>query len=121
MPWQGFSPQLPSLFALLADPSVVVDGLDQVFSSIQNLVQGQIFGFKLPLLGDLLANNPLSNAIGDFRTNLLQPLANLLRENNAGIDGLVQLIQQKLYDVIGPSGLDILLPYDGTGTTPTRR
>ena len=34
MPWQGFSPQLPSLFALLADPSVVVDGLDQVFQAI---------------------------------------------------------------------------------------
>ena len=45
-PWQGFSPQLPSLFALLADPSVVVDGLDQVFSAIENLIQGQIFGFK---------------------------------------------------------------------------
>src|SRR5581483_168545 len=49
MPWANFSPQLPSLFALLADPSVVVDGLDQVFQVIQNLVQGQIFGVKLPL------------------------------------------------------------------------
>ena len=83
-PWQGFSPQLPSLFALLADPSVVVDGLDQVFSAIENLIQGQIFGFKVPLLGDLLANNPLSEAIDQFRTQLLQPLANLLRENNVG-------------------------------------
>ena len=114
MPWQGFNPQLPSLFVLLADPGVVVDGLDQVFSAIQNLVQGQIFGVKLPLLGDLLANNPLSTDIGLFRTDLLQPLANTLRENNAGIDSLVSLIQGELYGVIGPDGLDILKSYDGS-------
>ena len=119
MPWQGFNPQLPSLFALLADPSVVVDGLDQVFGAIQNLVQGQIFGVKLPLLGDLLANNPLSEKIGEFRSNLLQPLANLLRENNVGLDSLVTLIQNEIFSVVGPSGLDILEKYDGTAGTPT--
>ena len=93
MPWANFSPQLPSIFALLADPSVIVDGLDSVLQTFQNVLQGQIFGVKLPLLGDLLANNPVSKAIGSIRTNLLQPLANLLRENNVGLDSLVTLIQ----------------------------
>ena len=116
MPWANFSPQPPDLFALLADPSVIVDGLDSILQTFQNVLQGQIFGVKLPLLGDLLADNPVSDAIQSIRTNLLQPLANLLRENNVGLDGLVGLIQSKLFDVLGPSGLDILLPFDGSGT-----
>ena len=88
MPWANFSPQMPSLFALLADPSVIVDGLDSVLGEVQDLLQGQIFGVKLPLLGDLLQDNPVSNLVGQIRTQLLQPLANLLRENNVGFDGL---------------------------------
>ena len=79
---------MPSLFALLADPSVIVDGLDSVLGEVQNLLQGQIFGVKLPLLGDLLNDNPVSNLVGQIRSKLLQPLANLLRENNVGFDGL---------------------------------
>ena len=103
MPWANFSPQLPSLFALLADPSVIVDGLDSVLGEVQDLLQGQIFGVKLPLLGDLLQDNPVSNLVGQIRTQLLQPLANLLRENNVGFDGLKDLIQSKLFDVFGPA------------------
>ncbi|HET7129920.1 MAG TPA: hypothetical protein VFJ93_12675, partial [Gaiellaceae bacterium] len=113
MPWAGFSPQMPSLFALLADPSVIVDGLDSVLAEVQNLLQGQIFGVKLPLLGDLLSDNPVSNLVQSIREQLLQPLANLLRENNVGFDGLKDLIQTELFSVFGPDGLDILKPYDG--------
>ncbi len=58
LPWAGFSPQLPSLFALLADPSVVVDGLDSVLQTIENVLQGQIFGVKLPLIGDAAGEQP---------------------------------------------------------------
>ncbi len=49
----------------------------------------------------------------------MQPLANLLRQNNAGLDGLVTLIQNELFTVIGPSGLGILKKFDGTDGTPT--
>ena len=110
---------MPSLFALLADPSVIVDGLDSVLGEVQNLLQGQIFGVKLPLLGDLLNDNPVSNLVGQIRSQLLQPLANLLRENNVGFDGLKDLIQSKLFDVFGPGGLDILKQFDGSAGTPT--
>src|SRR5205823_10667611 len=73
--WSNFKPDLSSIFALLADPSTVVSGLDLFLQQLQNALNGQVFGVKLPLLGKLLANNPLANAIGDFRTDFLQPLA----------------------------------------------
>src|SRR5207253_3009866 len=76
--------------------------------------QGQIFGFKLPLLGDVLKNNPLSQAIDDIRTNLLQPLANEIRENNLGLDTLVRIIQNQLFSVFDGT-LGLLKPFDGTG------
>ncbi len=115
LPWTGFSPQLPSLFALLADPSVVVDGLDAVLQQIENVVQGQIFGVKLPLIGDALADNPVSQAIESIRANLLQPLANLLRQNNAGLDSLVGFIQNELFSVLGPAGINLLQDFNSDG------
>ena len=98
---------------------MVVGGLDSVLQEIESLVQGQIFGVKLPLIGDALANNPVSDAIDSIRTNLLQPLANLLRENNVGLDSLVTLIQNELFSVLGPNGIGLLQPFNGGSGTPT--
>ncbi len=115
--WSNFSPNLPSIFALLADPSTVVDGLDFFLQTLQEALSGQIFGVKLPLLGKLLDNNPLSNAISDFRSNFLKPLANTLRDNNLGLDFVVQKVQQLAFEVFS-NQLGILLP-SGTETVPT--
>jgi len=115
--WSNFSPNLPSIFALLADPSMVVDGLDMFLQTLQDALQGQIFGLKLPLLGKLLANNPLSSAIGDFRTDFLKPLANTLRDNNLGLDFVVSKIQDLAFGVFSTQ-LGILLP-TGDETVPT--
>ena len=101
--WDDFHFDAPSLLALLADPSNIVDGLDTVLSTIQDLLSGQIFGVSLPLVGDFLKNaqnNPLVGALSDFRTQWLQPLAQLIRENNLDLDSLVQLIEDQVIGVL---------------------
>ena len=101
--WNDFHFDAPSILTLLSDPSTIVDGLDTILSTLQDVLGGEIFGANLPLIGSLLSglkNNPLVKAISDFRTNWLQPLAQLIRENNLDIDGLVQLIEDSVIGVL---------------------
>src|SRR5207253_306188 len=39
--WDTFNFQVPSIFALLSDPGMVIDGLDGVFGAIQDALNGQ--------------------------------------------------------------------------------
>lgn len=94
----------PSLFLMLSDPAMVIGGLDRLLGSLQDALNGDIFGIELPLVGNLLANNPAANIIEDFREDFLQPLAQTLRQNNVGLDALVDLIQQTILNVFGPTG-----------------
>ncbi|MGP0628314.1 LEPR-XLL domain-containing protein [Nitrospina sp. 32_T5] len=103
----------PGIFELLADPSVVVDGLDAVLLQIQEALEGQIFGFELPFVADALKDNPVSNFIEDFRDDFLNPLANTLRANNVNLDGLISLIQDSIFNTF--NGLGILKDSDGVG------
>src|SRR5262249_25093337 len=49
--------------------------------------------------GDVLANNPVAHFIGDLRNDVLKPLARTIRENNLNLDGLINVIQQTLFDI----------------------
>ncbi len=111
---------LPGIFALLSDPAVTVDGLDRLLGTIQDAVSGQIMGTKLPLIGDALANNPASQFIGNMRSDVLQPLAKTIRENNLNLDGLIGLIQATLFNVFGPSHLNILKDSSDPGSDITK-
>ncbi len=113
--WNSFKPDLPSLFALLSDPAVLVDGLDGVLQIIQGALNGEIFGVKLPFLGDLLKDNPVANVIESFRGNFLDPLANFIRENNLDFDGLTSRIKDVIASAFGSAGL--LQKPDGTSTS----
>lgn len=116
---------LPSLFTLLSDPSVIVKGLNMVLKEVQGILEGELFGFKLPLIGDLLADNPVANFIEDFRLDFLQPLAKYISESNLNLEGLINLVEGVIGDIFG--GLGILqtpgtnfakfLKEDGTPTT----
>ena len=112
--WNDLTSLIPDVFSMLANPAVVVDGLNQVLKTLQDLLNGEIFGFDLPLIGNLLADNPVSNFIEDFRVDVLQPFANTLRQANFTIEGLLGLIEQTFLDAFGPgpSGLDILKDAD---------
>src|SRR5262249_23869997 len=110
--WGDFNPQLPSIFALLSDPGVLVDGIDVVLQQRQDVLNGQVFGVKLPFLGDLLKDNPVANVIGSFRANFLTPLANFIRENNLDLDGLTTAITHIVASAFFSLGL--LEKADGT-------
>src|SRR5262249_45067170 len=111
----------PSIFQLLANPSVVVDGLDSVLKTLEDAVGGEILGIKIPFLGDALANNPATQFIENIRDNILAPLSNTLRANNVTLDGLIGLVQDQIYSVlhnIGGTGIDLFGPND-TGDSKT--
>jgi len=91
--------QLPTLFSLLSDPAVLVNGLNKVLKEIEGIIQGEIMGVDVPLLNDLLADNAAANFIEDFRLDLLQPLADTLVKNNVNLEGLIDLIQGVIFDV----------------------
>ena len=116
--WGDFNPQLPSLFTLLSDPSTLVDGLDTVLGTIQGVIGGQIFGVKLPLIGDALKDNAVEKAIESFRSNYLQPLANFIRENNLDLNGVVDKVLSLAVDTLKnlPS-IGSLLPDGFSGST----
>lgn len=109
--------QLPSLFALLANPSFVVDGLDRALGTFEDALRGQILGIDLPLIGDLLSENPAANFIADFRDEFLTPLANTLRQNNLNLDGLLDSLRNVIFNVFHTQ-LGILQDIDDPGTTP---
>ncbi|MDH4156934.1 MAG: hypothetical protein OEW00_06620, partial [candidate division Zixibacteria bacterium] len=96
----------PALFDLLANPATLVGGLDQLLRVLQDALEGQILGVKLPFLGDVLDDNPAANFIGDLRDNILTPLAKFIRESNLDIYGLIDLIHNKLDEALNAiSGL----------------
>lgn len=97
--------ELPSLFALLGNPSIVVDGLDRLLQTLQDAINGQIMGLELPFIGDVLKDNPVANFIEDFRDDWLKPLANTIRENNLNIQGLVNLVVNEINGIFAGLGL----------------
>jgi RTX calcium-binding nonapeptide repeat (4 copies) len=103
------------LLSLLSNPADTIDGLDRVLGELQDAVNGQILGVKLPFIGDVLAGNPVAQFIGNFRDSLLEPLANTLREHNISLAGLMGLVQQTLFDVFN-GDLHVLDKY-GTEST----
>ena len=105
--------QIPGLFALLSDPATLVDGLDRVLGTLQDTLRGQLFGVKLPLVGDALKDNPVANLIENFRDDLLQPLANLLRENNVTLDELINQLKAQLVAVFNHPSLQLLKDRNG--------
>jgi hypothetical protein len=106
--------EIPSIFALLADPSVVVGGLDRLLLTLQEALNGQVLGVELPFIGDALKDNPVANFIGDFRDDILTPLAKTIRENNLNLEGLTELIRDVLFNVLSDS-LSLLKDLDGDG------
>ncbi|HSB85601.1 MAG TPA: hypothetical protein VLD86_04800, partial [Ilumatobacteraceae bacterium] len=94
---------LPSLFTLLSDPTILVKGLNSVLKELQGILEGQLFGFELPLIGKALRDNPVATFIEDFRLDFLQPLADKIAESNLNLDGLIGLVEGVINDVF--SGL----------------
>jgi hypothetical protein len=91
---------------ILANPSVVLNGLSEVFTIAQSTLSQLADDANVPFVGSELSSS--LNFVGTAGTELLSKLRT---ELNAALDGQnpATLIRQALYDAFGPSGLNILL------------
>ncbi len=86
----------PTLIGMLSNPEFIIDGLDSILLSIQDGLDGEVFGIEMPLIGDGLA--PAAQFIADFREDVLAYLSLKLREG--GLNP-VTLVQETLYNIFG--------------------
>ncbi|MGP1387017.1 MAG: DUF4347 domain-containing protein [Thainema sp.] len=104
------------LIGLLRDPGTLVDGLDTLLGTVQDLLDGEIFGTTLPLVGDALA--PAGQFIENFREAVLAEISNQIER--AGGD-VITAVQLALFNVFGAAsagasiGLGLLRDKDGNG------
>jgi hypothetical protein len=105
-----------SVLGLLQNPSVFLNGITGILTTLQGGLNSQIFSVNLPLLGNDLqkAATFLSGLVSDA-TSGLTTLSNTLK--NDTLQNLIGDLQQGIFQVFGPSGLKILEKADGTPAT----
>ncbi|MCW5625853.1 MAG: LEPR-XLL domain-containing protein, partial [Burkholderiales bacterium] len=87
-----------------------VDGIDLILATIQDALDGQVFGIKLPFVGDSLKDG--AQFIEELRTQIIQRLNDAL---SGGTQSANQ-VKQILFDALGPAGLQILLDRNNSST-----
>ena len=98
-----------SLLSILNDPTYILDGIDFALGGIQE-VFGSSFASDLPLVGDKLAQ--AATFIRDMRLGFLADL----RERLNGPGAAIQYIRDGIWDVFGPSGLNIIRDTNNNGS-----
>ncbi|MGA8049240.1 MAG: calcium-binding protein [Burkholderiales bacterium] len=98
---------------------LAVDGLDQVLELLQDTFDDT--NITLPLIGNELSK--ATGFIGDMREDFIAPLRNLVetaKDTAADFaDANKNVISKAIFDVLGPSGANILLARDGFVGTPS--
>lgn len=112
----------PSEMSLLDQLLLGVDGVDLFLEGLQDILDGEIGGVSLPLIGDKLAG--AADVIGDFRNGFvedfrqaIEELANPTVAFNEAVSA--DPISTILFDLLGPGGLNLLLDSDDAGTDVT--
>jgi hypothetical protein len=96
--------ELESLnFDLFSNLGLVVNGIDLVLGGFEDVMRGEVFGLKLPLIGDGLQDG--AQFISDIRTGMLADLRARFAENQ---NQTHLVIRQALFDAFGPDGENIL-------------
>jgi len=98
-------------FDLLNNLGVVVDGVDYVLSQVESALTSKFVQVNLPMIGDELAD--LSGFIGDIRDNVIREIQNRFAE---ALNRTPVVVQNALFDALGPDGLDILVDANSSGT-----
>ncbi len=99
--------------SLLDQILIVVDGVDTVLGGVQDVMDGDVLGFSLPLVGDKLKG--AADVVGDFRAGFIadfrSEVEKLAVPNQDGIKDI-------LFKLLGPQGLDLLIATNvlATGT-----
>jgi Ca2+-binding RTX toxin-like protein len=97
-------------FKLLDQVMLLVDGIDFFLEGLQDVMDGEIGGLSLPFIGDGLEEG--ARFIENFRQDFVEDFRASI-ENAAEPDK--NFISQKLFELIGPSGLDLLQDNNGDG------
>lgn len=90
---------------------LMLDGLDFFLEGVQSLLDGEVFGFELPFIGDQLAGG--ADFIEDLREDILGPVRELIElAPELGED----IVQHLLFAILGP-GTGALPNLPGLGQT----
>ena len=74
-----------SAFSFLNNPLVVINGLDGLLGTIDTLFTQQVFGYKLPLVGDALAK--AGDFVGELRSDVISYLRGMVKDYASVHDG----------------------------------
>jgi hypothetical protein len=103
------------LFGLIRDPSQLAAGLGTGLGYLQDALNNHLLEQNLPLVGSHLTDG--AQFIDNFRTGLLAEIKQ--DTQNAG-NNLLDTLQQDLFNLFGPSNLDILVNAGGRATLDSR-
>ncbi len=109
-PTGGFESLDYSDFSIFDNLSLMIDAGDLFLSSLQDILDGKVFNFSLPIIGDKLGAG--ADFIEDFRKGIMQPFRNLV-ENTTDETG--ELIQHFLFAILGPGGDQVEFKLGGIG------
>ncbi|MDJ0843957.1 MAG: Calx-beta domain-containing protein, partial [Crocosphaera sp.] len=84
----------------------IIDGIDGVLDTFQEVVNSEIYGLTLPLLGNKLQNSTedIVNFLTDFQDDIIIPLQDLCDSGNL----TTEVIRYALFSTLGSTWLDIL-------------
>ena len=94
--------------SLLDQILFIVDGVDAVLGGVQDVMDGEVLGFSMPLIGDKLAG--AADVVGDFRTGFLNDFRN---EVEKLADPNENFVKDILFKLLGNSGFLIAVDEDG--------
>lgn len=89
-----------SNFDIFSNLPLMIDAGDQFLSGLQDILDGQVLGYKLPLIGDKLAEG--ARFIENFRKDFVEPLRQLVE---TAPQKTKDLVQEWLFDVLNSTGL----------------
>ena len=101
----------PSDFSLVDNLLLAVDGIDVFLAGLQDILDGEVLGVPLPLVGDNLSS--AAQFIEDFRKGFVEDFRTEIENVTSPSENF---ISQKLFDLLGPSGLNLLLDSPDTGS-----
>ncbi len=113
-----------SKFNIFDSILLTIDGIDMFLEGLQNVLDGEVFGFKLPIIGDALSGG--ADFIEDLRKDFIDPFRDLIEKAPDIAKDFVNpnknVISDFLFDVLGAAGqgatgsaLDLLIKENTSG------
>ena len=120
---EGNPIDIGDLFSLdgLADLSLfdnvllLVEGVDQFLGGLQDVLDGEVFGITLPLIGDSLSDG--ARFIEDLRTDFISPFRDAVEDVEDFAEDFSDpdknILSDLMFDLLVPTGLLLRTDADG--------